>query len=264
MLVVLLVLAVLLAYWAGPMWRGRPLPGVERRSPWLVGHRGTIGQQPENTIAAFEHALAAGVDGLETDVQRTRDGDLVLFHDLEIGRRRVRTMTSAQLAESAPDLATLSELIALVRAHPGTLLNVELKSDGRGSWALARSVARALRASSLGDRLVVSSFDPLALAALRLAAPELRTGYLWWADDRAPRLLRSPWPARWLHVDALHPHYRAVDEGLVARARRRALLVNVWTVNDVEEARRLRGLGVSGIISDDPELYDRAATGDGA
>jgi glycerophosphoryl diester phosphodiesterase len=263
-LVVLVVLVALLAYWAGPMWRGRPLPGVKRPSPWLVGHRGTIGPVRENTMAAFEHALAAGVDGLETDVQRTRDGGLVLVHDLEVGGRRVTAMTAAQLAESAPDLATLNELITLVRAHPGTLLNVELKSDGRGAGTLARAVAQALRACGLADRLVVSSFDPLALLALRLAAPELRTAYLWWPGERAPRLLRSPWPARWLHVDALHPHYRAVDEALVGRARRRSLLVNVWTVNDVAEARRLRGLGVSGIISDDPKLFDRVEIGDGA
>ncbi|MEJ2288003.1 MAG: glycerophosphodiester phosphodiesterase, partial [Deinococcales bacterium] len=65
--------ALLLAAWRG-MWRGRALPGVEHGDTLLVGHRGTRGVEPENTLAAFRRAFDEGLDGVEFDVQRSLDG----------------------------------------------------------------------------------------------------------------------------------------------------------------------------------------------
>jgi glycerophosphoryl diester phosphodiesterase len=256
--VYLVTLALLLVIWRGPAWRGRGLPGVRRRTPWAIGHRGVRGAAPENTLAAFRRALDAGLDGLETDVQRSRDGVLVLVHDERVAGVPVARASCSELRDLLPDLATLDELLELVRAHPGTLLNVELKTSALRDHGLARDVALALRASGLGDRVLVSSFNPVALARLRLYAPELRTAYLWTSREWLPRLLRTPWPAGWLHVDALHPDHRDVDAALVARARARGLMVNTWTVNDAGEVARVAKLGVTGIMADDPEELLRA------
>ena len=253
--------AALLALWRGLLWRGRPLPGVTRARPLLVGHRGVRGRRPENTLAAFRCALDAGLDGLETDVQRTADGHLVLVHDTHVDGAPVGACTLADLRRQRPDLATLDEALALVRSVPGTWLNVELKTLRGFEPRLVGSVARAIRRSGLADRTVVSSFNPLALALLRLRAPELRTGYLWSADPATPRLLRTAWPAGWLHVDALHPHWSLVDRDLVERAERRGLALNTWTVNDGAEVRRQLALGVGGIMADDPDELLRAARG---
>lgn len=253
--------AALLALWRGLLWRGRPLPGVTRPRPLLVGHRGVRGRLPENTLAAFRCALEAGLDGLETDVQRTADGQLVLVHDNDVDGTPVASVTLADLRVRLPDLATLDEALALVRTFPGTWLNVELKTVRWLEPALVAGVARAIRTSGLADRTVVSSFNPLALALLRLRAPELRTGYLWSAHPSTPRWLRTGWPAGWLHVDALHPHWSLVDRSLVERAERRALALNTWTVNDGAEVRRQLALGVGGIMADDPHELLRAARG---
>lgn len=258
---VVLMTAALLALWRGVLWRGRPLAGVTRAVPLLVGHRGVRGRVPENTLAAFRCALEAGLDGLETDVQRTADGHLVLVHDTDVAGAPVRATTLAGLRAHLPDVATLDEALALVRRSPGTWLNVELKTARWIEPALVGDVVRALRASGLADRIVVSSFNPVALALLRLRAPELRTGYLWSAHATTPRLLRTPWPAGWLHVDALHPHWPLVDRALIERAERRGLAVNAWTVNDAAEVRRLLALGVGGIMADDPQELLRAARG---
>lgn len=257
----LLAGAALLALWRGVLWRGRPLPGVTRPRPLLVGHRGVRGALPENTLAAFDAALAGGLDGVETDVQRTRDGVLVLTHDTEVDGDPVAALTHAELAERVPSLATLAALLERLHDAQGTWLNVEIKSRRAVEPALVADVVRALRASGLVDRTTVSSFNPVALALVRLLAPELRIGYLWSDDPATPRWLRSPWPAGWLHADALHPQWRLVDERLVAWARRRGLDVNVWTVNDADGVRRMRALGVSGIMGDDPEALRRAAQG---
>lgn len=252
----LLALAILL--WVGPLWRPRGLPGVARARPWALGHRGVRGSLPENTLAAFRAALDAGLDGLETDVQRTRDGALVLVHDFRVAGLRVCDASEAELRAAVPQLATLAELLALVRERPGTLLNVELKTVGWNDRRLAAAVASALVASGLGERLVVSSFSFVALLRFRLRAPRLRTAYLWSEEPRVPWLGRRPWPAPLLHVDALHPHHPAVTPERVARWRRRGLAVNVWTVNDPADVARVVAAGVDGVMGDDPVALLRA------
>ena len=243
---------LLLALWVGPAWRPRPLPGVERRRPLALGHRGVRGPLPENTLAAFRAALDGGLDGLETDVQRTRDGALVLVHDAALGGLPVTASTLADLRAVAPDLATLAELLDLARTRPGTLLNVELKTRGWGDGGLTRTVAAELVASGLGDRLLVSSFSPLALLRLRLHAPALRTAYLWMDRPEVPRLLRHPWPGTLLHVDALHPHHPLVTPAAVAGWKARGLMVNTWTVNDPGDVARVVAAGVDGVMADVP------------
>jgi glycerophosphoryl diester phosphodiesterase len=257
-LVVLLAVPLLVVLWLGPTWRPRSLPGVDRPRPWAIGHRGVRGPLPENSLAAFRSALDAGLDGLETDVQRTRDGELVLVHDFDVGGRRVVEASLADLRAVLPEVATLGELLDLVRGYPGTLLNVELKTLGWADGGLARATADALVASGLGDRLLVSSFSPVALLRLRLRAPDLRTAYLWLDGPEVPRWLRSPWPGAWLHVDALHPKHTIVTATAVAGWRSRGLLVNTWTVNEAHDVARVVGAGVDAVMADLPVPLLRA------
>jgi glycerophosphoryl diester phosphodiesterase len=253
-----LVALLALVAWRYALWRPRGVPGVDRPRPWALGHRGVRRSLPENTVAAFEAAMGAGLDGLEVDVQRTRDGHLVLTHDFDLAGHRVVDADLGTLRAVAPDLPTFDQLVAVVRRYPGTLLNVELKTLGWRDRGLPAAVAEAIRAAGLADRTIVSSFSPVALARFRLRAPEVRTGYLWVARADAPPWLRSPWPAGWLHVDALHPQHPSVTSEAVARWRRRGALVSTWTVNAPDDVARVRAAGVDGIIGDDPRTLLRA------
>lgn len=247
-----LVLVLALAWWTGPGWRPRDLPGMDRSRPWLLGHRGARGPFEENTVPALRHALDV-VDGLETDVQRSADGTLVLLHDLVVRGLRVSASEVRLLRDRVPDLATLDDLFDLARERPGRMLNLEIKTDGR-VWRrgrLERDLVRAVRASGLADRILISSFDPFAIARVRLLAPSLRTALL--TTDEAPRGLRSGRAARWLHVDALHPHDPQVDVRLLDRCRDRDLPVHVWTVNDPDRMRWLIDAGVGGLVGDRPD-----------
>lgn len=249
---------VALLVWRGPAWRPRPLPGVRRDRPWRLGHRGVRGSLPENTMAAFRAALDAGLDGLETDVQRTRDGHLVMLHDDRVDGVRVVDTDLADLRRRLPDVAAFEDVLALIRGRPGTLLNVELKTLGWRDRGLPGAVAARLVGSGLEDRTIISSFNALALARLRLRAPGLRTGYLWLDEPHVPRVLRSGWPAGWLHVDAVHPHHPLVSAAAVADWHRRGLMVHTWTVNADADVKRVRAAGVDGIIADDPPALVRA------
>lgn len=263
-MVVLAVLVVLaaLAWWAGPGWRPRRLPGVTRPRPWRIGHRGTRTLHPENSLAALEEALRR-LDGIETDVRRSADGALLLFHDDRIGSLPVAEAHVDVLRDRHPGLVTLAELFDLARRYPDRLLNLELKSEGgvRPLASFERAFVRAVRTSGCADRVLVSSFDPLALLRVRLLAPSLRTALL--TAPEAPRLLREGAPARWLHVDALHPHVDQVRDDRLARARRRGLPVHVWTVNDPDRMRSLIDAGVAGLVGDDPDDLVRYGRGGG-
>ena len=246
----------LLALWA-LLWSPRPLPDITATPPLLIGHRGLRGRLPENSLAAFAAALDAGLDGIEFDVQRSRDGALFIYHDFNLSDERLaRSFTLDELQSFGPDIPTLDDLFALARRYPGKLLNLEIKSRGLRSDGVEREVVSAVRRSGLAGRVLISSFNPLSLIRVRLYAPELRTALLYAPD--VPPLLRSGHLARWLHVDALHPHHSQVDERLLRWAARHALSVNTWTVNDPERVQDLtrlsaRGLNVNGLMADDPE-----------
>ncbi len=256
----ILLLVAALAAWAGPTWRPRSLPGVDRGRPWTIGHRGARGPRRENTLSAFELAFAR-TDGIETDVQRTRDGALVLWHDFDCHGREVRDATLAELRELEPELPTLDELLDLARTYPGTVLNLELKSrpEPARAWHLERATIRTVRRAGASDRTLISSFDPFALARVRLSAPRLRTALL--IAPELPSWVRSGVLARWLHVDALHPRHDQIDGKMLRWAAAHALPLHAWTVNEPEEMERLVAAGVAGLIIDDPEALARLGKG---
>jgi len=262
----LLALALLLLWWYG-LWSPRPLPDVSDKRPLLLGHRGVRGSQPDNSLAAFQMAFEAGLDGIECDVQLARDGSLVLVHDTDLSHANgqniaVRTLTRHQLQQHDANIITLETLFELAQQYPETLLNVELKlphdfASWRyqlwGSRQLETRVATSVAAYNLQGRVLVSSFHPWALVRMRLVAPAVRVALLgyhipWWL-------------AGLLHVDALHPHHSVLDTRLFQRAKRNGLMVNSWTVNDPNEVKRLASLPVDGLVADDPDSLKRAARG---
>jgi glycerophosphoryl diester phosphodiesterase len=230
--------------------------------PLVLGHRGASAAAPENTIAAFRRAREEGADGVELDVRRCRTGEVVVFHDADARRIAASPLRIAEAALS--DLRALDAgahrgeqfrgeriplLAEALEALPGAFVNVELKSQGR-DLRLAGATARVIRALGAGDRVIVSSFDYRLLIAFRVAAPELPIGLLFERNQRwrlwtglAIRLLR---PA------AVHPDRALVTEARARRWTDRGLGMNVWTVDDPEEARRLAALGATALITNSP------------
>jgi glycerophosphoryl diester phosphodiesterase len=245
-----LYLILLLLLWRTVFWKPRKLPGVTRQKPLLLGHRGVRGERPENTPSAFQLAFDSGLDGLECDVQRTRDGELILFHDFEIQGKKVNALEYPHLKSIDPRIPRVSELLELAKQYPGTLLNLELKSQGLWTDGLERDTIKLARQYGMADRVVVSSFNPVSLLRLRLLDPQIRTGLLYSPD--MPRFLRTGWLAGWLHVDALHPHFEQITPKMLSKAQKRGLMVNTWTVNDEMRISSLSSLGVDAIIGDSP------------
>lgn len=227
--------------------------------PLVFGHRGAREVAPENTMAAFQKALALGADGIELDVMLSADGIPVVIHDYTLerttnGRGRVAEHTLAQLraldAGGGEPIPTLAEVLD---AFGDSLrINIELKIASAADDGLVARVAQLVAERGLFDTVLISSFNPLALWRMRRADARLARGLLY--APGVPLYLRRAWVAPFLALDAMHPHFSMVDAVYMRWARRRGYHVNVWTVNDPGEMERLLDLGVDVLITDRPDI----------
>jgi glycerophosphoryl diester phosphodiesterase len=231
--------------------------------PLVIAHRGASADAPENSLAAFRLANEQGADGVELDVMRCATGEVVVFHDDDLQRfagrpTLVRDMPFDCLREidlgGGERIPLLSEVLA---ALDGMLVNVELKTAPTWGWrfeddGLAQVVASLLREHRMVDRALVSSFDPLLLSRFRRAAPDVATALLFAHDQALP--YRRAWAAPFIRPRALHPESLLVDAQRIAHRHARQYAVNVWTVDDPAEIRRLAAWGVDGIITNRPKI----------
>lgn len=221
--------------------------------PAVVGHRGAPREAPENSREAFEIAFRAGAAWVELDARRTADEGVVVMHDPCTPDGR--PLVERPLGElTAGGLESLGELMRVL--PPGLGVDVELKNlptepDYDEGQRLAALVADLL-SEHVGRRpLIVSSFNPLALAAVRERLPELPLGLL-----TVPTLALSTGVdlACEFAVDAVFPHVTAPDlsPAVIADAHERGLAVMAWTVDDLDEAARLAQAGIDAICTNVP------------
>ncbi|MFO7663549.1 MAG: glycerophosphodiester phosphodiesterase family protein [Chloroflexota bacterium] len=230
--------------------------------PLIIGHRGASADAPENTLAAFALALEQGADGIEFDVRLCADGVPVVIHDDTVDRTsdgtgRVIDLTLDELKQLAIDqthaIPMLDDVFETFGRAP--LYNVELKAGGGvGDNGLAAAVVARIAAHRLGDRVLVSSFNPFVLRrARRLLPTTVPVGLL-----RERAWLRAGHAL--VRAQADHPDHTLVDEALMGWARDRNLRINVWTVDDPAEAQRMTRLGVHAIITNKPSLIRKACS----
>lgn len=223
---------------------------------FLYAHRGASAEAPENTLAAFAAALAAGAEGVELDVHLSADDVPVVIHDDTLERTTdgcgpVADWPAAALArldagswfdpafadEPVPTLEATLELLA-----GRTRLNLEVK-DPRAAMAVLELLGAYPQADA-----VLSSFDYGTLVRLRQAAPELPLAVLHDAGDWRRALAR----AEALRACALHPRADLAGRPLLAACRRLGLPVFPWTVDDPGAVRSLARIGVAGVFTNDP------------
>jgi glycerophosphoryl diester phosphodiesterase len=235
-------------------WRRHP------GRPFVLGHRGARRRAPENTMAAFQLALEEGADGVELDVRLDGEGDVVVIHDVDLARvtshrdvRRIADLGRFDLARvdlgGGERVPRLADVLAWAREHDARV-NIELKRDTVRPPLLAWEVSRLVRAErEARDRFILSSFDPRLVALSARLLPEIPVGWLVESPRRVPgRSLAE----RLVGASALHPQTTLVARPTIAAWQAEGLPVNVWTVNDPDDARRLDALGVDTLISDEP------------
>jgi glycerophosphoryl diester phosphodiesterase len=226
-------------------------------------HRGDSAHVTENTIAAFAAARATGADGVELDVRLDGSGEAVVFHDDDLERlcgrpgRLEKLPAGERAALRVLGGHAIPTLAASIEECGALELDVEMKSPGAGrAGRLAAKVAEVIRRSGAAERIIVSSFDPLALLQFRRHAPEIALAYLFHAEQALP--LRLGLPAPIAGVAAVHPDERLVTAAAVERWHARGYAVNTWTVDDPGRLRELAMIGVDGVCTNDPSGALRA------
>jgi len=229
----------------------------------ILGHRGASSDAPENTLAAFQLALAQGADGVELDARLCGSGEVVVFHDERLERLTGATGRVADTPWSvlarldvragpsgapAGRIPLLSEVLEVL---PRTaFINVELKAEDWTGTAVAEASGALLEGGRHADHVVVSSFDPRCLLRLALSHPRLKRGLL--LDPDRSQLLQRSVTLPLLGRDAVHPHASHFTESDVARWHDAGREVAVWTVDDPDLARRFQGWGVDSCITNGP------------
>lgn len=229
----------------------------------IYGHRGAMAYAPMNTIAAYELAAEQGAQGIELDVHRSKDGYPVIVHDFSVdattdGTGTVSQMTLAQLKaldagswfdESFAGLRipTLDEVFEAVGQR--LLINIEIKSITPETDGVEQVVADCIARHNMADRVLVSCFNPPALKRFAAIMPQVPIGFLYanFIPMDTPSLMKD------IPHQAYHPYFQMIDADLVAEAKAANRIVNSWTVNEADEAKRLQSLGVEGIITNNPD-----------
>lgn len=227
------------------------------RTPLFIGHRGDSAHATENTLAAFSAARERGADGVELDAQLCASGEIVVFHDDDLRRlaargERIDALPLRVLREvrlpGGHTIPTLDQALEVL--GPDMLVNVELKTTRATRRALVRAVLGEISRHAAAARVLVSSFDPRALALVRTRAPRLAVGYL--VHKKLPAPLRSPWPAAALRSFSINPEHDLVTAAAMAKWKRLGLKVVAWSAGGAPEVSQLAALGVDAIIADDP------------
>lgn len=275
-LVLLILVCVVLVLLARPA-TDRAFFGQFERYPLVMAHQGGNGLWPGNTGYAFERAVALGVDVLEMDMHSTADGVLVVIHDSTVDRTTdgtgpVQGLTLAELKaldagyDWSPDdgqtypyrgqgitVPTVEEVFA---AFPAMPMNIEIKQS---EPSLAAPFCKLIRDYDMAGRVLVASFDAQAIGEFRRECPEVATSFgeseviALFALSKI--LLEATYSPRAEAVQV--PEYRSglhvLTPRFVAASHGRNLQVHAWTINEIDDMRRLVDLGVDGIITDYPD-----------
>lgn len=249
------------------------------RTPLIIAHRGSSADAPENTLAAFQVAIDAGADGVEFDVQLSKDIVPVVIHDYDLRRvasrpEKIADLTSTQLAGidvgswfaskfpardrpafSIQTVPTLEQVLGLHENADGPIY-VELKCETGDFTQLVSAVCDILRRSPILPRIVVKSFRLGAIAMVRDLLPDVVTAALF--EPSIMTILRSKKyiiaMAREFRAHQISLHYSLATPKLVALAGEANMPVIVWTVDDKRSLARYRRLGIASLITNDPAM----------
>lgn len=234
----------------------------------VLGHRGAKGHAPENTLVSFRKAIELGANMVELDVHLSKDGHLIVIHDIDVDRTtngtgRVADLTLAEIKAldagswfdpqyAGEQVPTLQEVIDVIKGK--MLLNVEIKKGAELYPGIVELVAKTIKENDMVDQVVVSSFSTEYLQEMRQALPEIEVAWLYSREEANPvqRAVQEGW-------QALHPNIQRVTRELVDEAHAHGLLVRGWNPNDEAGMRKLIECGVDGVGTDFPEVLLRLA-----
>ena len=230
----------------------------------IIAHRGYSGLYPENTMLSFQKAVEAGCDEIELDVQSTKDNVLVIIHDESIKRttdgeglvrkytfEELRKFNAAELQKKEFDflpIPSFEEYLAWIKTTNVTT-NIELKNSKFYYTNLEKKVIDLLTSYEMLDRVMFSSFNHLSMAKCKQLAPEVPCGIL---TER--EIGNAGYYAKSNGMECYHPDITKLTTTVVNNCKKHSILINAWTVNDMGDLKKLYDWGLSGAITNYPDV----------
>lgn len=228
----------------------------------IFAHRGYSAAHPENTMKAFIEAQKAGADGLEIDVQLTKDGEVVVIHDEKVDRttngtgfvkdltfKEIRKLDASyknrKLLKKEP-IPSFIELLEWLTTN-SLICNVELKNGIFPYKGMEEKVISLIRYYNLEERIILSSFNHYSIVYCFRLAPEIETAPLYTEG------LYMPWIyAQSIKAKGIHPNLLAAPNEIILSSMENGIAVRPYTVNKEKDIKRLFEIGCSALITDDP------------
>jgi glycerophosphoryl diester phosphodiesterase len=239
--------------------------------PLVVAHRGASAAYPENTLMAFEGAIAAGADVVELDVRLTADGVLVILHDMDVSAvtdgsglvhrlslKEVKALDASGGRGARAEIPTLQEALELLSGRAG--VNVEVKNlPGEPAFdspreEVAEEVVRTLGDAAFVGSVLVSSFNWLSIERVRELEPGVATGFLTTALIDPSAALVYARSRGHAYVLPQAPALFEAGPAFVEEAHGDGLRVGTWTVDLAEGIERLFAMGVDAVATNVPEV----------
>ena len=234
--------------------------------PYVIAHRGISGRYPENTLLAYQHAIDAGADWIELDVQTTADGVVIVSHDATAerctnGHGSFRTMTLQQVKQldagswfnpsfAGQRIPTLEDTLDFM-GDGRIRICIEIKGADMGDYMrTAWGTVDLLRKRGILRHIVVSSFSPETLRAIKNWEPLVATSL----DPDPQDGTLTPWElcqqVLGFNINAMQHVYNTVTPELIDEAHQHGFSLWTWTVNKPDDMRRMVEMGVDAIMTD--------------
>ncbi|MEM2339697.1 MAG: glycerophosphodiester phosphodiesterase family protein [Nitrososphaerales archaeon] len=223
----------------------------------IIAHRGASAYEPENTLRAIKRAMDLGADMVEIDVRATKDNHIIVMHDETVdrttnGKGYVKDMTlkelkmlNAGLGESIP---TLQEVIQFIKGR--AKLVIEIKVLG-----IEKKVLEIINQNEMIDKVLITSFYHPILKSIKEINPKVQTGAIISSRPIKPAQLALDAKA-----NALLPRYIYVDPEMIDDTHKHGLVIYPWTVDTINEIKKLIKMGVDGIVTNKPDIVQIAQT----
>ncbi|MBO1579058.1 glycerophosphodiester phosphodiesterase [Bacillus sp. XF8] len=229
----------------------------------IFAHRGAAGTYPENTMISFEAAESFQADGIELDVQFTKDGKVVVIHDETVnrttnGKGAVRNYLYEDLRKLDAShkfsekvgfcrIPLLEEVLEWLQSNR-LLLNIEFKNNKIPYRGLEEEVITLVRKFGLEERVIFSSFNHYSMKRCHMMAPDIQTAILYREG------LHSPWAyAQKMGATAVHPNHRYFPDAIAELTMESGVEVRPYTINEETVMRKYFDMNISAIITDYPE-----------
>lgn len=242
--------------------------------PLIIAHRGASSQATENTLPAFQLAFDSGADGIEFDIQLTKDGELVVYHDdtvdrLTDGTGSIRSKSLDQIKSlkvknrfnsDKLSIPTLDEVLSIIPSR--VIVNIEIKGDRLFQTDIAQKLQTALTHFPDPDRVIISSFNIFQLFRAKLLMPGIKRGLLC-VPGISPTFYQRFFRKLIAHF-SLHPYEKDLSSGVINLCHRQKTKVYSYTINEIKKLHDFMQYNIDGIFTDHPfemiEYRDRILT----